>query len=335
MKKFVLFLTIIALVFTMAAAGTADAKPKYVWKLSHVRPQGTTIDNDLTWFADKVMKDSEGKIKIDIFAASQLGDYTVVHERISVGAVDMACQPPGVAADKRIQILNLPSLVTNWEEAKAVYATGSVLMDTAAELFAKQDIKYLAAYPVYFGGIALKADPVSPGDPDVKKGIKVRVPPMKSFQLLANAQGYQATPIPFSEAFTAIQTGIVDGVIGSGAEGYYANFRDVIKYYIPANTHFEQWYLYMNMETFNKLPDDLKKVVLDAAAEFEARRMVQAEKDQAANEKRLEDYGVKVVTLSNEELAAIGKKVRAEVWPEMEKDLGEEWAKSILDKVVQ
>ena len=133
-KKFVLFLTIIALVFTMAAAGTADAKPKYVWKLSHVRPQGTTIDNDLTWFADKVMKDSEGKIKIDIFAASQLGDYTVVHERISVGAVDMACQPPGVAADKRIQILNLPSLVTNWEEAKAVYATGSVLMDTAAEL---------------------------------------------------------------------------------------------------------------------------------------------------------------------------------------------------------
>ncbi len=335
MKKTVLLIAAFCLVFTAFAASPGAAAPKYTWKLSHVRPQDTAIDKDVNWFANKVFEDSKGQIKIEIFPASQLGDYTVVHERISVGAVDMACQPPGVAADKRINILNLPSLVTNWEEAKKNYTTGSPLMETAAELFAAQDIKYLAAYPVYFGGIALKAEPVSPGDPDVKKGIKVRVPPMKAFELLADAQGYMATPIPFSEAFTAIQTGIVDGVIGSGAEGYYANFRDVVKYYIPANTHFEQWYLYMNMETFDKLPEDLKKVVLDAAAEFEARRVVEAEKDQAANEKRLADYGIEVVQLSNEELAAIGNKVRAEVWPEMKKDLGEEWATEVLDKLVK
>ena len=333
MKKFVLLLTVFALVFTMVAAGTADAKPKYVWKLSHVRPQDTQIDKDVHWFADKVFEASEGKIKIDIFPASQLGDYTVVHERISVGAVDMACQPPSVAADKRIQILNFPYLVKDWEDAKKNYATGSALMNTAAELFAAQDIKYLAAYPVYFGGIALKADPVAPGDPDVKKGIKVRVPPAKSFQMLADVQGYQATPIPFSEAFTAVQTGIVDGVVGSGAEGYYANFRDVIKYYLPVNTHFEQWYLYMNMETFSKLPDDLQKVVLDVAAEFEAMRMVQAEKDQAANEKRLEDYGIKIIRPTSEELSAISAKVQKEVWPVIMKDIGEEWAKNVLDSM--
>lgn len=335
MKKTVLLIALFCLVFSALAAIPAAAAPKYTWKLSHVRPQDTAIDKDVKWFAEKVFEDSKGQIKIEIYPASQLGDYTVVHERISVGAVDMACQPPGVAADVRINILNLPSLVTNWEEAKKNYTTGSPLMETAAELFAAQDIKYLAAYPVYFGGIALKAEPVSPGDPDVSKGIKVRVPPMKAFQLLADAQGYQATPIPFSEAFTAIQTGIVDGVIGSGAEGYYANFRDVIKYYIPANTHFEQWYLYMNAETFSDLPEDLQKVVLDAAAEFEARRVVEAEKDQAANEQRLADYGIEVVRLSNEELAAIGNKVRAEVWPEMKKDLGEDWATAVLDKLVQ
>ncbi|AER67228.1 Extracellular solute-binding protein, family 7 [Thermovirga lienii DSM 17291] len=327
---------IVALAFILgASAGAALAAPKYVWKLSHVRPQGTTIDKDVHWFADKVFEDSKGQIKIEIYPASQLGDYTVVHERISVGAIEMACQPPGVAADRRIQILNLPYMVATWEQAKKVYASGSPLMNTAAELFAKQDIKYLAAYPVYFGGIALNVEPVAPGDPDVKKGIKVRVPPLKSFQLLANAMGYQATPIPFSEAFTAIQTGIVDGIIGSGAEGYYANFRDVIKYYIPANTHFEQWYLYMNMEAFNKLPKDLQEVVLNAAKEFEARRMVQAEKDQAANEQRLADYGITIVPLSDEELNNIAKKVRAEVWPEIKKDLGEEWADSVLKNIVE
>ncbi|MDZ7811262.1 MAG: hypothetical protein U5L11_16025 [Arhodomonas sp.] len=66
------------------------------------------------------------------------------------------------------------------------------------------------------------------------KGIKVRVPGIKSFQLTGEALGYIPSPIPFSEAFTAIQTGVVDGVIGSGAEGYYQSFRDVTKAYYPS-----------------------------------------------------------------------------------------------------
>ena len=43
--------------------------------------------------------------------------------------------------------------------------------------------------------------------------------------------------------------GVVDGVIGSGAEGYYASFRDVTKTYIPANTHFEVWYMIISNES--------------------------------------------------------------------------------------
>lgn len=335
MKKVVMLIAVFALVFSMATAGTAEAKPEQTWKLSHVRPQGTTIDNDLHWFADHVFEATDGRIKIEVYPASQLGDYTVVHERISVGAVDMACQPPGVAADKRIQILNMPYLLTNWDQVEKNFHTGSPFMKVAADLFAKQDIKLLSTYPVYFGGIALKADPVAPGDPDVKKGIKVRVPPMKSFQLLASTQGYQATPIPFSEAFTSLQTGIVDGVIGSGAEGYYANFRDVINYYIPANTHFEQWYLYMNLPLFEDLSDADREAVLSVASEFEARRMVAAQKDQSFNEGRLAGYGVEVVRLSDEELAAIGAKVQEEAWPEIKKDLGVEWANSVLDKIIR
>ena len=42
---------------------------------------------------------------------------------------------------------------------------------------------------------------------------------------MAENTGYMATPMPFSEVFTAVQTGVVDGIIGSGAEGYYASFR--------------------------------------------------------------------------------------------------------------
>jgi len=133
---------------------------------------------------------------------------------------------------------------------------------------------------------------------------------MKTFQLLADTTGYLGTPIPFSDAFTAVQTGVVDGVVGSGAEGYYSSFRDVTKYYIPSNTHFENWYLILNKETFDGLKPAQKEQLEAVAAEFEQRRWDTAEADQAANEKRLADYGATIVNISADEIAATAKKSR-------------------------
>ena len=169
-------------------------------------------------------------------------------------------------------------------------------------------------------------------DVDVKKGIKVRVPGIKSFQLTGDSLGYISSPIPFSEAFTAVQTGVVDGVIGSGAEGYYASFRDVTKTYLPVNTHFEVWYMIINSETLADLDADERDTLQQAALAFEAKRWERAESDQAAYEQKLADNGATIVRLSDAELAAAAKKVRAEVWPQILEDVGAQWGQGILDQ---
>jgi hypothetical protein len=69
-----------------------------------------------------------------------------------------------------------------------------------------------------------------------------------------------------------------------------------------------------------------------AAADFEEKRWKTAEADQGKNEQKLADLGAKVVQLSADELAASAKKVRAEVWPEILKDVGEDWGNAILKK---
>ncbi|WP_067216167.1 TRAP transporter substrate-binding protein DctP [Stappia indica] len=324
--KHVLHITAAAVL--LATAGLAQAADL---KLSHVRPQGTTIDTELKVFADAIREASAGEVNIQIFAASALGDYTTVQERVSVGAIDMSVQPAATAADRRMQIASLPFLASNWEEARKVYGRGGAMYATMAELFAEQEITMLAAYPVYFGGIALNRDAVTPGTTE-PKGIKVRVPGIKSFQLTGEALGYIPSPIPFSEAFTAIQTGVVDGVIGSGAEGYYSSFRDVTKTYIPANTHFEVWFMIISTEVFEGLNPDVQAAMQRVATEFETLRWTVAEQDQAKNEKRLADeLGTTVVTLSDEQLSAMAETVREAVWPEVLKDIGEDWARSVLD----
>jgi TRAP-type C4-dicarboxylate transport system substrate-binding protein len=323
---------LVAVLCALCLAGVVHAK---TLKISHVRPQDTAIDKDLRWFSETLNETSGGKIKTKIYPASALGDYTVVQERVGLGAVDMACQPPASAADKRFQVVYFPYMVKSWEQAKKNYSAGAPLRKVVADLYAEQGIQLLAAWPVYFGGIALNREPVSAGDPAAAKGIKLRVPPMKTFQLLADNTGYLGTPIPFSDAFTAVQTGVVDGVIGSGAEGYYASFRDVTKYYIPQNTHFEVWYLIINKQYFDKMPDDQKQQLQDVANQFEQRRWESAEADQAANEKRLADYGATIVNISEQEIAAIADKIKKTVWPEVLEDVGQDWGQGVLDSIVE
>jgi len=314
----------------MALGSYADAQEL---KMSHVRPQDATIDVELRAFASALSDATGGDVTVRMFPASALGDYTTVQERISVGAIDMATQPAATAADRRMQISSFPYLAGNWEQARAVYGPGGVVRETMAGLYAEQGITMLAAYPVYFGGIALNVDNPNAGSVD-PNGIKVRVPGIKSFQLTGEALGYIPSPIPFSEAFTAVQTGVVDGVIGSGAEGYYASFRDVTKTYIPANTHFEVWYMIISDESLAGLSDEDQAALREQAAAFEATRWEVAEADQARNEQRLVDeLGATVVSLSADELAAMAAKARGDVWPAVLEDVGVAWGQSILDQV--
>ncbi|MFO7695066.1 MAG: amidohydrolase family protein, partial [Vicinamibacterales bacterium] len=151
--------------------------------------------------------------------------------RTRIWPMEAAHTPASLRASARLaacELLSGGTTAATWEEARRVYGPGGAVYEVMAELYAAQEITMLAAYPVYFGGISLNVPAVNPGSTE-PNGIKVRVPAIKSFQLTGEALGYIPSPIPFSEAFTAVQTGVVDGVIGSGAEGYYASFRDVTK----------------------------------------------------------------------------------------------------------
>lgn len=328
MKKFLFTAAAGAL---MALAPMAEARDL---KLSHVRPQDATIDVEVRAFAGAVAAATGDRVKIEIFPASALGDYTTVQERISVGAIDMAVQPAGTAADRRMQISSFPFLAENWEQARAVYGPGGAVREAMVELYAAQDITMLAAYPVYFGGIALNREAVTPGSTD-PNGIKVRVPGIKSFQLTGEALGYIPAPIPFSEAFTAVQTGVVDGVIGSGAEGYYASFRDVTKTYIPANTHFEVWYMIISNESLSDMSEEDQAALRAQAEAFEATRWTVAESDQGANEQKLAGLGATIVPLSAAELEGMAAKIRETVWPQILEDVGADWGQAILDAVAK
>lgn len=330
MKKFsfVLF----AVVLTLCIAGAASAAP---WKLAHIRPQDSPIHKDLTWLADELRKATDGRIDIQLYGNSQLGDYTVVQERVSLGAVEMSCESMSPSADKRLGALNMPYIVSDYAQARRNYGAGAKFSSYLADICEKNfDIKILAWWPMYFGGIGLTKVPVDPYDADAKQNCKVRVPTMKAYEALADALGYQATPLPFAEFFTAAQTGMVEGIFGGGAESYYSQFKDIIKCFIVANTHFEMWPLMINLEVYNSLSDADRAILDEKAREFEERRWAQAQIDQDYYVDLLKQAGAEIVRLSPEQLARFTEKGKAACIPAFKEMVGEAAYDEIMATIV-
>lgn len=313
--------------------GGAEGISERNFKIAHIRPAGSSADLNVQLFKEDVAEASGGKIDLEIYPAAQLGDYTTVMERVSIGDVEMNIGPLGTNMNKGFGIANAPYIVENWDQAFETFKSGGILIDEMAALLEENNIKFLGTYPLYFGGIALMKEPISPADPTVSKGIKIRVPAMKSYELSAQALGYQATPLAFSDTFTALQTGIVEGAIGAGAEGYYSNFKDLIEYYLPVNDHFEMWFLYMNLDLWNSLSAEEQEIFQTAATALEEKRFDEAEAETAEYEAKLEEEGVTIIRFTDEELSEFARVNREQVWPEVKADFGEELFEKVTSGV--
>ncbi len=319
MKKWSMLVVALMVLSLSAIQGVTAQQP--AWKIGHVRGEGSAVDKDIRQLTERITKETGGEISFDVYPASELGDYTVVQESCAFGDVQMYVAPFGTLSDKRMGLPFTPYLVMNWAEAKQVYAHDSVLMNNMAGYLEEQNLKLLGGWPVYFGGIVLTKAPVVPDDPDVPKELLIRVPPIRSFELSAKSLGYKPYPITWMYARSGLQTGMVEGMMGGGAEGYLG-LKNLAKFYLAVNDHFEYWFTYMNLDLWKSLSADQQKIIQQAVNEMEKQRWQVAEASEQENIKALEAQGTKVITFSDDELANMAKKVRQEVWPVLREKIG-------------
>ena len=147
--------------------------------------------------------------------------------------------------------------------------------------------------------------------------------------------GYQPTPIPMSDTFTALQTGIVDGVMGFGANGNYVNYRDLIKYFIPLNDFVQLWPVMINLQLWQKLDDGQKKILTLAAKELEERRyrdfMAQAEE----YTRKLKEAGIEVIDVTPDDINILAASAREKCWPVLSEKIDSQWINKALKSIVE
>ena len=150
------------------------------------------------------------------------------------------------------------------------------------------------------------------------KGLKIRTYDANSAEFVTLLGG-QGIAIPFSELYTALSTGLVNGVLTSTQTGVDAKLWEVTNYFHRINYAFPLNMVIVNKQAFEKLPADQQQAILDAAAEVEAYQWKESKKADLASEIALKTHGMEVVT---------------DITPELQAAM-EDAAQKILDKWLQ
>jgi TRAP-type C4-dicarboxylate transport system substrate-binding protein len=328
MKKSLLFVLTVCLVLTFGTSA-ALAKEKVIkWKWAHYQPVDSLVDKMTKAMKKEIEERTDGTIQITVYPANQLGDWMEVSEQIMRGAVQIGILPVSPSYNPRLQVRVLPYSVMNWDEAKKGYfGEDPYLFNIMSEAMDDIGLKALSVVAAGFGGGGFSSVPdFDVLDPEVdKKGYKMRFPPgNQAWERLVMALGFNPTPVPWGELYIAQQTKLVDCQIGGQPYNTWSSFRDVTKMWVQYNTHFQNSFTYMNKKEWEKLTSEQQKIIREVATKYGTESFDLAIAEDQHYRDALAEAGIKVIVPTDEQLQKLAKKVRATVWPAMDKVIGKE-----------
>jgi TRAP-type C4-dicarboxylate transport system substrate-binding protein len=322
-EAFVRSLSTVALA-TVVLGGAVSAQD-YSLRLSTLMKPDSDGAKAAERFAEKVAEKSEGRVQIQVYPASQLGDWIEVHEQVSFGALDLAMQPLSNSYDQRLAIAWFPYTTTTYESAEEAFTEGGFIHQIVDDVIAEQNLKLLGVYGVGMGGAGFATEVANPTDPAAEHDLKVRIwPGGTTHRHMMERFGYNTATVPWAELYTGLQTGVVDGQIGGTPEMTLDNFKDVTKTWIQYNDHFEPAWFFVSRPLFESMPEADQKALVDAAQEITKERFAEVQKADAAFLQEMRDAGIEVVDFDEATLEEFARVTREEVWPEIEGEVGEE-----------
>ena len=288
-------------------------------------PSGDALDR----WASLIEEGTDGEVEVDVFYQNELGSQAEVFDLFIAGDIDMMINWPITAYDERLGVLFTPYMVTSWEEAFEAYKPGGWVNDMLVGIYDDLGLKFFGPWPEGFNGIA-SADKYAMTEEEAAD-LKIRVPAMFPMAESVQALGYQTATIDWSEVFTAIQTGVVDGDGANIIYWDYEYFRDVLDYYNQTKMQFVTGVIAMNSQSWDSLSEDHQEVVREAALTVMEEAFEQAQERDQYYIEQAKKAGMEYIEPSEAQLAEMAKKVRAEVWPLMEERIGSEIMDTIRD----
>ena len=309
----------------LALGGTTSALAQVEIKLGHVGEPGSLFQKSADEFAKRANAKLAGKGKVVVFGSSQLGGDSEMIQKLKLGTLDMAL--PSTVMSSQVDlfgVFEMPYIVKNRGHMAKIEK--EIFWAKLAPEAEKKGLKVLAVWENGERHITNNKRPIkAPAD---LAGIKLRVPEGKWRVKMFQAYGANPSPMKFSELFTALQTGVMDGQENPFTQIYSAKLQEVQKYLSLSGHVYTPAYLTVGKTKWESLPPDVRRILEDTAKETQAYVYEQAAKDDAELLGKIKQAGVQVNDVDKDAFIAASKPIYDEFGKEVP------GAKDVIDRAV-
>ena len=286
----------LAAALTTGTAMAADV----TLKLGHLANEENIWHQAALHFAEEVAAGTEGRVEVQVFPNESLGKEIDVINGMQLGTADMTITGESLQNwAPKAALLALPYAYRSLEHMDEV-AAGEIGDQIEAEIIANADIRPLTYFARGPRNLSANRAITTPAE---LNGFKLRVPNVPLFVTAWQALGANPTPMAFSEVFTSLQNGTIEGQENPLALFQSGGFYEVQKT-VNLTEHVRSWiYLTISENAWNKLSEADQAAVhaaADSTQEFE-RALFMADEQELVAE--LEAAGVTFVEVDQQAFA--------------------------------
>jgi len=281
----------------------ADDKP-YVMKIS------TPTINDASYafaknLAAAVEHDSDGRIKAEIYPASQLGSVSRQIEGVQFGAIQAVLLPPEFffGIDERFEVLAAPGLVKSMAEGQRL-AADPVVRQLMLGLGADKGLRGAGLFLATLSSVIARTPIRHLAD---FKGKKIRIFASQFQSVAMQRLGATPKPMTLGEVLPALQDNALDGAVASTPLFNAMHFQDAAKYVTETGQPATFVVVEVSRKWYGSLPADLQQTVDKAAAAQSAAIDPQAIAINESARKAWLDSGGELISLPADEQSAMLK----------------------------
>ena len=249
----------------ISLSGCIQQKQGKVLKLAHGLDPSHPVHKAMLYMADRCKEISNGELTIEIYPSGQLGSEQQCVELVQIGSLAITKVSAAVmeSFDEDFKVLGLPYIFRSREHSFKVLdgEIGKELLRSTEPFW----IRGLCFYDAGSRSFYTIDKPIY--SPDDLKGLKIRVMKSITAMEMVKALGGSPTPISWGELYTALQSGVVDGAENNPPSFYTSHHYEVCKYYSLNEHTTVPDVLIISMKVWNKLTDQEKKWLQQAADE--------------------------------------------------------------------
>lgn len=302
-----------------SSAATGDGYEKETIRLAYNLPQDHHISVGIEQFAKDLVEKSDGALDVQVFPAGQLLSDKDMNQSVLTGGVEIGVNSSTLWASTvpAMGIFDVPYIFTDYEQA------GDALKGEFGEKL-RTGMEEKGAKVIMFAdyGFAQFANNVRPLEsPEDFKGLKIRsIGDIPSEMIKA----YGASPVFMGggEVYMALQRNTVDGATSGTTAMEQRKYDEVTKYLTINNYASLQFIMAMNKDFWDGLPEKTQELITETAKETEDWIRAEAETEDARTAQLLEERGMEVYVVSEEELPE-WKEAAMPAWEAFSKNAGD------------